>query len=77
MLTTTPDVFDSRFDSEEAPRYAVQRTIAARRGLPTRLLMNRARSEGEAHRRLEESSEVESPFAHPGHPAARLSDEVN
>lgn len=70
VLTTTPELFDPRFDSEETPRYAVQRTLAARRGLPTRLLLNRARSEGEAHRRLEESAERDSPFAHPGHPAS-------
>lgn len=45
------------------PRYALQRSRAARRGhLPSRLLLNRARSEGEAHRRLEESAETENPF---------------
>ena len=50
-------------DSLPAPRYALQRSRAARRGhLPSRLLLNRARSEGEAHRRLEESTEGESPF---------------
>lgn len=47
----------------ETPRYALQRSRAARRGhLPSRLLLNRARSEGEAHRRLEESTEGETPF---------------
>jgi len=50
-------------DSLPTPRYALQRSRAARRGhLPSRLLLNRARSEGEAHRRLEESTEGESPF---------------
>ncbi len=47
----------------DTPRYALQRSRAARRGhLPSRLLLNRARSEGEAHRRLEESTEGETPF---------------
>lgn len=50
----------------EDTRYALQRSRAARRGqLPSRLLLNRARTEGEAHRRLEESTDNESPFSHP------------
>ncbi len=57
---TTPVIEDVPLDT---PRYALQRSRAARRGhLPSRLLMNRARSEGEAHRRLEESTEGETPF---------------
>lgn len=70
MPTTTPELLDPRYEfadefgqSEPAPRYALQRTLAARRGLATRLLLNRARSEGEAHRRLEESGDGESPFS--------------
>lgn len=70
MPTTTPELFDVRSETEETPRLAMQRTLAARRGLAARLLINRARPEGVAHRRLEESGETESPFAHPGHPAA-------
>ena len=47
-------------------RYALQRSRAARRGqLPTRLLLHRARTEGRAHRRLEEWSEQGTPFSHP------------
>ena len=71
MPTTTPELLDPRYysaESEPAPRYALQRTLAARRGLATRLLLNRARSEGEAHRRLEESGVGESPLAHLSHP---------
>lgn len=41
-------------DEEVTPRFAERRLAAARRGgLPQRLLLNRARSEGVAHRRSE------------------------
>ncbi|MBX3468884.1 MAG: hypothetical protein KF878_18595 [Planctomycetes bacterium] len=39
-------------EPQERPRYAMQRTKAASlRQLPARLLLTRARTEGEAHRR--------------------------
>ena len=61
-----PEANVNESDDQPEPRYAAQRSLAARRGhLPSRLLINRARFEGAAHRRLEESSE-EVPFlAHP------------
>lgn len=68
-MVTSPETLELLQDTpatvtEDAPRYALQRSRAARRGhLPSRLLLNRARSEGEAHRRLEESTETETPFA--------------
>lgn len=66
-MVTSPEALDlvqqDYAAAEDTPRYALQRSRAARRGhLPSRLLLNRARSEGEAHRRLEESTESETPF---------------
>jgi hypothetical protein len=68
-MVTSPEVLELVQDTppvvaEDTPRYALQRSRAARRGhLPSRLLLNRARSEGEAHRRLEESTETDAPFS--------------
>jgi len=45
-------------DHEERPRFAAQRAVAARLGnLPQRMLLNRARCEGEAHRRSESAEQ--------------------
>lgn len=45
-------------EDEERPRFAAQRIKAARLGnLPERLLLNRARFEGEAHRRAESAEQ--------------------
>lgn len=44
-------------EPQERPRYAAQRTKAASlRQLPARLLLTRARTEGEAHRRARPSA---------------------
>ncbi len=45
-------------DEEERPRFAAQRLLAARlANLPERMLLNRARFEGEAHRRSESAEQ--------------------
>ena len=44
---------------EEQPRYAARRALAARIArLPERMLLNRARGEGDAHRRSESAEQA-------------------
>lgn len=55
-MTTAPEtdtlLLDDEDQDEPQPRFAVQRAMAAHiGGLAERMLLNRARSEGEAHRR--------------------------
>lgn len=65
----SPSLSSSGFDLtcfaevEPAPRYAAQRTRAARvGGLSQRRLLNRARVVHHTHRRMEESAEREALF---------------